>query len=69
MNLPDELCAWIDSYMKRPDGDRPLGVKSRDEFVRVAVGLVIMSTQKAPGQPPLRLIMELVQRLERGPDE
>lgn len=68
VNLPDSLCAWIDSSIRKPDGERPLGAKSRDELVRLAVGLVIMATQRAPGPPPLRILMDLVRRLEEGRD-
>lgn len=64
-NLPIELCEWIDRYVQNPPALRPIGVASRDEFIRFAVALVILATQ-APGEgvPPLKTVAELVRRLE-----
>lgn len=64
MNLPDELCEWIDKYVAQTTV-RPIGAQSRDEFVRIAVALVIMST-RAVGDavPPLKILADLIRRLE-----
>jgi hypothetical protein len=65
VNLPIELCEWIDKYCDNPPGERPLGMASRDEFVRFAVALVIMATKKSDAAvPPLKILAELIRRLE-----
>lgn len=68
MNLPVEICAWIDRYIADPSGKRPIGAQSRDEFVRMAVALVIMATRSEVSVPPLAILQDLVRRLEEKSD-
>ena len=66
VNLPIELCEWIDKYCDNPPDQRPIGVASRDEFVRFAVALVIMATKTSDtAVPPLKILAELIRRLEK----
>jgi hypothetical protein len=75
VNLPRELAEWIDAILipgRTDPARRPLGIHSRDEFVRIAVALLGAALQNpATGQIPLASIEKLIHEIEaaRGKEE
>ncbi|MCA1812294.1 MAG: hypothetical protein LC623_09845 [Halobacteriales archaeon] len=65
INLPREVVDWIDSLLKGDGARRPLGIASRDEFVRIAVALLGMALEDQDRIPPLQSLQELVQALNQ----
>ena len=68
VNLPREVAEWIDAILVPGRTDpvhRPLGIHSRDEFVRIAVALLGAALQNpATGQIPLASIEKLIAGIE-----
>lgn len=62
VNLPREVADWIDAILLRPGG-APLGITSRDEFVRIAV--VVLGAALQPSPSPLELVQGLARGLEK----
>lgn len=74
-NIPIELSDWIDAAIRAHRGKRSdtldlplmLGIQSRDEYIRLAVAILILATQpERDGKTPLGVVQDLVRRLERA---
>ncbi|HUR24954.1 MAG TPA: hypothetical protein VM327_02940 [Candidatus Thermoplasmatota archaeon] len=69
INLPRELVEWIDEFLnpaRRQGRPAPLGIGSRDEFVRIAVAILGAALEpNARNQVPIHLIQRIVAELER----
>jgi len=64
INLPRQVVNWIDATLNGKPA--PLGITSRDEFVRVAVAILGTALQPAPGgEAPLQVIQGLLRELEK----
>ena len=74
-NLPLAVARWIDDAtsgdperQRRAGLDPPLSIASRDEFVRVAVAVFVMSLRHAgQARPPLEVVQELARAIQQGP--
>lgn len=75
VNLPVEVADYIDALVKATRGQRTtdlalplsLGVQSRDEYLRIAVAILILATQpEVNGKQPLKIVQDLVDKLERA---
>jgi hypothetical protein len=66
INLPREVTDWIDALLKGDAARRPLGIASRDEFVRIAVALLGMALDDDDRIPPLESLQELVLALKQN---
>lgn len=70
VNLPEDTIEYIDRIIERnsPEGSPDLkiaaGVQSRDEFVRLAVAVLIMALTRESSAPPLEVIRDLARRLD-----
>ncbi|MHB1260289.1 MAG: hypothetical protein ACYC2H_01095 [Thermoplasmatota archaeon] len=68
INLPVEVVEWIDSLVSphaRKGGPGPLGIQSRDEFVRIAVAILGAAIDPDNRDDiPLDYIQALVRQLE-----
>lgn len=68
INLAREVVEWIDDLL---DSERlkgrppPLGIGSRDEFVRIAVALLGAALESDRNAVPLDVIRKYVRELER----
>jgi len=73
VNLPRELVDWIDHLLRshrRRGGCGPLGIASRDEFVRVAVAVLGMALRNpALDQVPLERVWRLYVRWKHAVNE
>lgn len=70
INLPREVVNWIDDLLdpdRRGGRPGPLGIESRDEFVRIAVAILGAAiSQDDRNGPPLVIINRLLFDLERA---
>ncbi|MHB1262109.1 MAG: hypothetical protein ACYC2H_10400 [Thermoplasmatota archaeon] len=67
VNLPRDVVDWIDTILSSKTGQPgPLGIKSRDEFVRVAVA-ILGTALRSPNrsETPLDTIQQLVRHFQK----
>lgn len=62
INLPRAVVAWIDSVVGSRES-KPLGIESRDEFVRIAVVVLGLALQTPSGPAPIEQVRQMVQAL------
>ncbi len=69
VNLPREVTDWIDTLLASADRagkPGPLGITSRDEFVRIAVAILGTALQTPNRtETPLETIQQLVRQFQK----
>jgi len=62
VNLPSHVVDWTDSTLN----GSPLGIKSRDEFVRIAVAVLGTALQPPHGgEAPLETVQHLLRQVQK----